>query len=154
MKLKDFLKGLDSDTKITIGTKEGSCFLVFCMAGETEKIEKVFKDYQKRMKRSIPSKRLALRNLLENPIRLSSKDSVEKQTSIMKDRARKISYAMNNLEKYESFSDKSYQSIMKRKVLESYPRHSDGYLAIIITGKEDGRFWNESEQSEHIKGIA
>lgn len=153
-KLKDFLKELDSDTKIAIGTKEGSSFLVFCTAGETDKIEKVFKDYQKRMKRSIPSRRLALRDLLEHPIRLSSKDSVEKQTSIMKDRARKIAYAMNNLEKYESFADKSYRPIMKRKVIDSYPRRSDDYLIIIVDGNENGGFWNESEQSEHKKSIA
>ena len=152
-KLKDFLDGLDGDKKIAIGTKEGSCFLIFCTAKETDKIETVFKDYRNAMKKSIPSKRLKLRNLLENPIRLSSKDSVERQTSIMKARVRKIDHAMSSLDYAKSFASKSYQPIMKREVLEFYPRYCDDYYVIIVSGKENGKFWNESDQSEHIKGI-
>ena len=143
--LETVLKELGSETKVAIGTNKGSNYLIFCEAGDTERINAAFEKRRKKAKETIAIEKLRLRNLVMTPPFVDSGTIVE--TTVILDRAADILKARNILMNAMKYYDE-YVKPTQRPVLDKYTRANDDYLVLIIEGTEYGTFWSEEEQKK------
>lgn len=142
VKLSEFLKNLDPEAPIAIGTHSGMAYLYFGKAGNTNDIKHAFEDYLSHTKEKRKAKMITLKNYMKKPLESDDDETVLSKAILIHNACRAVHVS-------DVYIDK-YIAPMKRYVVNSYKKEVDECTAIIVEGSEMGAYWFKEEyDKEH-----
>ena len=140
--LNEMLAGLDTDSKVAIGTEKGGAFMyIGTVEGAFNDLHKLFDADLKRQKYYM----------------LKEFDILNKYSFLPPEDEDVIGYCKNiydHYRRYKVFRDgiDGFEDPMTRQVKNMYQKE-DGSLAIIIDGREKGPIWLEEEYNDPFVNI-
>ena len=140
--LNEMLAGLDTDSKVAIGTEKGGAFMyIGTVEGAFNDLHKLFDADLKRQKYYM----------------LKEFDILNKYSFLPPEDEDVIRYCKNIYDHYRRYkglrdSIDGFEDPMARQVKNRYQKE-DGSLAIIIAGREKGPIWMEEEYNDPLVNI-
>ena len=140
--LNEMLAGLDTDSKVAIGTEKGGAFMyIGTVEGAFNDLHKLF-DADLNRQKYYMSKEL---------------DILNKYSFLPPEDEDVIGYCKNIYDHYRRYkglrdSIDGFEDPMTRQVKNMYQKE-DGSLAIIIAGREKGPIWMEEEYNDPLVNI-
>ena len=140
--LNEMLAGLDTDSKVAIGTEKGGAFMyIGTVEGAFNDLHKLFDADFKRQKYYM----------------LKEFDILNKYSFLPPEDEDVIGYCKNIYDHYRRYkglrdSIDGFEDPMTRQVKNMYQKE-DGSLAIIIAGREKGPIWMEEEYNDPLVNI-
>ena len=140
--LNEMLAGLDTDSKVAIGTEKGGAFMYIGT------VEGAFKDLHKLFDADLNRQKYYM---------LKEFDILNKYSFLHPEDEDVIGYCKNIYDHYRRYkglrdSIDGFEDPMTRQVKNMYQKE-DGSLAIIIAGREKGPIWMEEEYNDRFVNI-
>lgn len=140
--LNEMLAGLDTDSKVAIGTEKGGAFMYIGT------VEGAFNDLHKLFDADLNRQEYYM---------LKEFDTMNKYSFLIPEDGDVIGYCKNiydHYRRYKGFKDgvDGFEDPMARQVKDIYQKE-DGSLAIIISGREKGPIWTEDEYNDRFTNI-
>lgn len=140
--LNEMLAGLDTDSKVAIGTEKGGAFMYIGT------VEGAFNDLHKLFDADLNRQEYYM---------LKEFDTMNKYSFLIPEDGDVIGYCKNisdHYRRYKVFKDgiDGFEDPMARQVKDIYQKE-DGSLAIIISGREKGPIWTEEEYNDRFANI-
>lgn len=140
--LNEMLAGLNTDSKVAIGTEKGGAFMYIGT------VESAFNDLHKLFDADLKRQKYYM---------LKEFDILNKYSFLPPEDEDVIGYCKNiydHYRRYKLFRDgvDGFEDPMARQVKDIYQKE-DGILAIIISGREKGPIWTEEEYSDRFSNI-
>lgn len=140
--LNEMLAGLDTDSKVAIGTEKGGAFMYIGT------VEGAFNDLHKLFDADLNRQKYYM---------LKEFDILNKYSFLPPEDEDVIGYCKNiydHYRRYKAFRDgiDGFEDPMARQVKDIYQKE-DGSLAIIISGREKGPIWTEEEYNDRFANI-
>ena len=140
--LNEMLAGLDTDSKVAIGTEKGGAFMYIGT------VEGAFKDLHKLFDADLKRQKYYM---------LKEFDILNKYSFLPPEDEDVIGYCKNIYDHYRRYkglrdSIDGFEDPMTRQVKNMYQKE-DGSLAIIIAGREKGPIWMEEEYNDPLVNI-
>ena len=140
--LNEMLAGLDTDSKVAIGTEKGGAFMyIGTVEGALNDLHKLFDADLNRQEYYM----------------LKEFDTMNKYSFLIPEDGDVIGYCKNIYDHYRRYkglrdSIDGFEDPMTRQVKNMYQKE-DGILAIIIAGREKGPIWMEEEYNDPFVNI-
>ena len=140
--LNEMLAGLDTDSKVAIGTEKGGAFMYIGT------VEGAFNDLHKLFDADLNRQKYYM---------LKEFDILNKYSFLHPEDEDVIGYCKNIYDHYRRYkglrdSIDGFEDPMTRQVKNMYQKE-DGSLAIIIAGREKGPIWMEEEYNDRFVNI-
>ena len=140
--LNEMLAGLDTDSKVAIGTEKGGAFMYIGT------VEGAFNDLHKLFDADLNRQKYYM---------LKEFDILNKYSFLPPEDEDVIGYCKNIYDHYRRYkglrdSIDGFEDPMTRQVKNMYQKE-DGSLAIIIAGREKGPIWMEEEYNDPLINI-
>ena len=140
--LNEMLAGLDTDSKVAIGTEKGGAFMYIGT------VEAAFNDLHKLFDADLKRQKYYM---------LKEFDILNKYSFLPPEDEDVIGYCKNIYDHYRRYkglrdSIDGFEDPMTRQVKNMYQKE-DGSLAIIIAGREKGPIWMEEEYNDPLVNI-
>ena len=140
--LNEMLAGLDTDSKVAIGTEKGGAFMYIGT------VEGAFNDLHKLFDADLNRQKYYM---------LKEFDILNKYSFLHPEDEDVIGYCKNIYDHYRRYkglrdSIDGFEDPMTRQVKNMYQKE-DGSLAIIIAGREKGPIWMEEEYNDPLVNI-
>lgn len=143
MKLKDYLLTLDSNTIVSIGTKDGSSYMYIGEAGNTDLINKAFEDIYKGAVRRLKWLRSKEKNwFMMKPI--MGKKQINDE-ALIHEYAGELAHIYEEINRTNKIVDRYVNPLTRDVVSTTELVRDDNGIQVIISGFESGRFWFKSE---------
>ena len=140
--LNEMLAGLDTDSKVAIGTEKGGAFMYIGT------VEGAFNDLHKLFDADLNRQKYYM---------IKEFDTMNKYSFLPPEDDDIIGYCKNIYDHYRRYkglrdSIDGFEDPMARQVKDMYQKE-DGSLAIIISGREKGPIWMEEEYNDPFVNI-
>ena len=140
--LNEMLAGLDTDSKVAIGTEKGGAFMyIGTVEGAFNDLHKLFDADLKRQKHNMKK---AFDVLDKNSFLIPEDGDVIEYCKYISDNYRRYKLFRDGIDKFEDPMTRQVKSIYQKE---------DGSLAIIISGREKGPIWMEEEYNDPFVNI-
>lgn len=141
MILKDYLKTLDEDETIALGTGNGGSFMYFGKPDE-KLIEQMFKNFEKNRRRTLKNHYKGLRGIFSKSYDANDNAKLMRVSERVYDLVSHI--------RSDKLWFKRHRPILERNVIDTYDKYT-GELAVIIEGNEYGTYMLKEEYDKKNK---
>ena len=141
MILKDYLKTLDKDETIALGTETGGSFMYFGKPDE-ELIKQMFKDFEERRRKTLKNHYKSLRGIFSKSYDANNNEKLMR-----------VSERVYNLVSHIRSDElwfKRHRPILERNIIDTFDKYT-GEWAVIIEGNECGKYMFKEEYDKKNK---